>query len=139
LLRPTGARCGRLNDEHLARSCSACHARSTLPLGCHQEQRPLVSASECASEATTIQVDRLQYLATFANTHATLVGDIAVPDGVFRVEANAVRDAVAQLGPNPPLRQAAVGRNVEGCESFAIGLGHSEMCNLDNYQGSQAT
>src|SRR5256885_13475796 len=76
-LRPTDARCGRLNDEHLARSCSTCHARRTTPLGCHQEQRPLVSASECASEATTIQVDRLQYLATFANTHATLVGDIA--------------------------------------------------------------
>src|SRR6266487_4462793 len=128
LLRPTDARCGRLNDEHLARSCSACHARSTTPLGCHQEQRPLVSASECASEATTIQVDRLQYLATFANTHATLVGDIAVPDGVYGVQANAVRGAVAKVSPYPPVRQAAVGRNVEGCESFAVGLRKDQRC-----------
>src|SRR5437899_1721355 len=102
-LGPADARCRRFNGEHLARSCpAACHARRPTPLPCHQEQRLLVSASECASEATTIQVDRLQYLSTFANTHATLVGDVTVPDGVFGVEANAVRGAGAQVGPHSP-------------------------------------
>src|SRR5207244_5926760 len=83
---------------------------------------PFSIAPDCASEATTIQLDLLQSLATSANPHATLVGDIAVPDGIYGVQANAVRGAVAKVSPYPPVRQAAVGRNVEGCESFTVGL-----------------
>jgi hypothetical protein len=35
------------------------------------------------------------------------VGDVAVPDRILRVDADPVRHAVAQLGPYPPVRQAA--------------------------------
>src|SRR5205085_7999501 len=80
----------------------------------------------CASEAPTVKIDRLQHLTAFANAHATLVGDVRVPDGVFRIEANAVWYASGEVGPHPPVRQAAVSRDVEGSEFLAIGLGHNQ-------------
>jgi len=57
----------------------------------------VVYAPEHASEAAAVKVDRLQHLTTFANAHATLVGEV---------------------GPHPPVRQASVGRDVEGREPF---------------------
>ena len=63
------------------------------------------------SLSPAVKVDRLQHLTAFANAHATLVGDVPVPDGVVRVETNAVGEAAVEVGPNPPVRQAAVGRD----------------------------
>ena len=106
LLGPTGARCGRLNGQHLARSYRVTRVRRTTPCVRHQEQRSIVHASEHASEAAAVEVDRLQHLTAFANAHAMLVGDVRVPDGVLCVEANAVGEATVEVGPNAPVRQA---------------------------------
>ena len=76
LLGPTDAGCGRLNGQHLARSCRVSHVRRTTPFVRHQEQRSVVHAPEHASEAAAVKVDRLQHLTAFANAHATLVGDV---------------------------------------------------------------
>src|SRR3712207_9147711 len=59
-----------------------------------------------------------------SNTHATLVRDVPVPNGTIRVEANAVWDAAVELGPNSPVGQATVGRDVERRELVGVGLGH---------------
>src|SRR5712692_11574156 len=100
--------------------------RRATPLGCHHEQSCHVSTSERASEAAAVQVDGLQHFTTFANPYAALVRDIPVPAGVFGVQANAVRDASGKVGPHSTVRQAAVSRDVEGCESLAVGLGHDQ-------------
>src|SRR5206468_7892399 len=118
------ARCGRLNGQHLARSClgHGSHVRRTTPLGRHHTQRSLVRAPERACEAAAVQIDGLQHLTTFAHAHATLVGDVPVPDGVCGVEADAVGETAVEVGPYPPVRHAAVGRDVEGRELLAVGL-----------------
>ncbi|HJY97428.1 MAG TPA: hypothetical protein VJ371_20965, partial [Streptosporangiaceae bacterium] len=59
--------------------------------------------SEGAGEAAAVQVDHLEDLAAFADAHATAVGHVGVPDGVLLVDADAVRDAVAQVGPGAPV------------------------------------
>jgi hypothetical protein len=89
-LRPTDARCWRLDGEYLARAMFPCVVGGTGPLVRHQEQRSLVRTPQHASEAAAVEVDRLQHLATLANADAALVGDVPVPDGVFGVEADAV-------------------------------------------------
>ncbi len=105
-LRPTGAWCGCLNGQHLARSCRVSRVRRTTPFVRHQEQRSVVHAPEHASEAAAVKVDRLQHLTALANAHAMLVADVRVPDGVFRIEANAVWEVSVEVGPNSPVRQA---------------------------------
>src|SRR2546421_695692 len=104
LLRPPDARCGRLHGEYLARSFPVGHVRRATPLGRHQEQCALVRASEHAREAAAVQLDRLQHRTPFADAHAPLVGNDAVPDGAVRVEADAVRGAAGEVGPYPPVR-----------------------------------
>src|SRR5206468_3566789 len=64
----------------------------------------------------------LQHLTTFAHAHATLVRDVPVPDGVCGVEADTVGETAVEVGPYPPVRQAAVGRDVEGREPLAVRL-----------------
>jgi hypothetical protein len=93
------------------------------PLGRYQEQSSVADTPEHASEAAAVKLDGLQHFPAFANAHATLVWDIAIPNGVFGVEANAIGDAAVEVGPNPPVRKAAVSRDVEGRESLAVGLG----------------
>ena len=63
------------------------------------EQRRPVRAAEHAGEAAAVERDCLQYFAAFAHAHAALVGDVGVPDRAFRVEADAVGDAVAERRP----------------------------------------
>src|SRR5438067_2532400 len=88
-LRPTDAWGGRPNGQHLARACRShgSHVRRTTPLRHHHEQPALVRAPERAREAATVQIDGLQHLPTSAHTHATLFGNVPVPDGVCGVEA----------------------------------------------------
>jgi hypothetical protein len=57
----------------------------------------------------------LQHVATFTNADAALVGHIRVPDGVLGIEADSVGNAVAEVSPYPPIRQAAVGGDVASC------------------------
>jgi hypothetical protein len=82
---------------------------------------PLVPPS--AREAAAVQADRLEHLPALADAHAALIGDVGVPDGVLGVGAEAVRDAIAQIGPHAPVRQAAVGVDVERGEPLGVGLG----------------
>src|SRR5262245_52159841 len=92
ILRPPGAWCGRLDGQQLSRSRSR-NLRDVLhatPLGGDQEQRSPARASEHASETAAVKVDTLQDLTTFADAHATLVGNVSVPDGVIGVDADAV-------------------------------------------------
>jgi hypothetical protein len=64
-LRPTRARCRRLDGQHLACSWRVSHVRKATPLGRAHEERFLVRASERTSEAAVIEIDGLQHLATF--------------------------------------------------------------------------
>jgi hypothetical protein len=59
------------------------------------------------------QVDGHDLSTPFADAHAALVGDVAVPDGLISVEADAVGKTVAPVGPDASIRQAAVGGDVE--------------------------
>lgn len=120
---PASARCGRLKGQDLARSSAVGHARRTTPLGGHKEQRSLVRAPEHTGEASAIEVDRLYDLTTFAHSHAALVRNVAVPDGIVGVEADAIGGAAVEVGPHPPVRKAAVGSYVERSELVAVGLG----------------
>jgi hypothetical protein len=77
-------RCGRPDGQQLSRSRSRnlgdlLHA---TPLGGHHERRSPVRASQHASEAAAVNLDGLQYLTAFADAHATLVGNVAVPHSV---------------------------------------------------------
>src|SRR5439155_20657752 len=49
-----------------------------------------------------------------------------VPDRAFGVETDAVRDAVAEVGPHAPVGQAAVRGDVEGGEPLGVGLGDDQ-------------
>src|SRR5438132_13384249 len=102
--RPSGAPCGRFDGQDLPRSWPVRHLRKTMPLGRHHEQCSPVRAAEHTSEAAAVEVDRLQHLATFADAHAALVGNVTVPYGIARVDADAVRNAVPEVGPHPPVR-----------------------------------
>ena len=79
-----------LDGQHLTRPPSVGHGCGTTPLGRHQKQRPPVGASEHAGEAASIEIDRLQDLAALTNAHATLVGDVGIPDGVLCIEADTI-------------------------------------------------
>src|SRR6478672_12922882 len=94
-----------LDGQHLTRPPSVGHGCGTTPLGRHQKQRSPVGAPEHAGEAAAIEIDRLQDLAALANAHAALVGDVSVPDGVLRIEADAIGNAVAEIGPHASLRK----------------------------------
>src|SRR2546422_10350128 len=96
------------------------HVGSTPPFVCCQEQRSPVRPPEHAGEAAPVEVDRPQHLATLANTHALLVGDVPVPDGVLSIQAYAVGDAAVEVGPQPTVRQAAVGCDVERREPGGV-------------------
>src|SRR5206468_4285659 len=113
LLWPTDTRYGRLHGQHLARACLSHghHVRRTTPLGHHHAQRALVCPPERAREAAAVQGDGLQHLTTFAHAHATLIGDVPIPDGVGGVEAYTVGNAAAEVGPHPSVRQATVSRD----------------------------
>jgi len=80
------------------------HFLHTTPLCRNHEQRSFVRASEHTSKAAPISVDRLQHLTTFADAHATLIGNVRIPDATVGVDANAVGNAVVQVCPYVSLR-----------------------------------
>src|SRR5215218_9088604 len=115
-LRPSDTCCGRPDCEYLAGSRLAGH------VGRNHEKCPAVLAAEHAGEAAAVELDRLQHLTAFANAHTPFVRDVPVPDCAFCIEADAVGDAVTEVGPYPPVRQSAVGSDVECREPVAVGL-----------------
>src|SRR5262249_35125296 len=96
------------------------------PLGRYQEQRFGIRASEHASEAPPVEVDHLQHPTTFAYPDATPVGNVSVPDGVVGVEADPIGDTLAEVGPHPAIRKAAVLGDVERGKPFAERLGDDQ-------------
>src|SRR5437016_2615820 len=125
-LRPTDARYWHLDGEHLTRSCRFRPPTGGRILGHHQKQGPPVHTSQHAGETATIEIDCLQYLTTLAHAHATLSGDVCVPDGVFGIEAYTVWVAVTQICPHPTVGQEATSFDVEGSQSVAVGLGEDQ-------------
>src|SRR5215211_5582585 len=101
LLRPTGARTGRRGGQQLPGYFPSGRAHYATPLLRHHEQGRSVDPAQHTGEAAAVEVDRVQHLAAFTNTHAPLVRDVRVPDGAFGVEANAVGDAATEVGPHP--------------------------------------
>src|ERR671916_878664 len=56
---------------------------------------------------------------TARRRRATFVWGIPVPDGALHVEADAVGDAIVEVGPHSPVGETAVGRDVERREPVA--------------------
>src|SRR5690606_20578861 len=96
------------------------------PLGREDEQRLAVRTAERAGEGTPVQLDRLQDVATLGDAYAPLVWHVGVPDGALFVDADAVRKATGEIGPRPPVAQAAVVDDVEGGQSAAERLGNDQ-------------
>src|SRR5262245_3378987 len=59
---------------------------------------------------------------------AMLVGNIRIPDRAFCIDANAVRHAVLEVGPDPPVREVAISGDIEGRKPLAMRLGHDQRC-----------
>jgi hypothetical protein len=93
---------------------------SAAPLGRDHEQGFPLDAAKHAGEAAAVEIDRLQHLATLANAHATLIGNVAIPNGALAVDANAVRHAAVKVGPYAPIQETAVGGDVERGKPLAI-------------------
>ena len=122
------ARCGRLGGQYLAGVGLKQHVHILRagPFSPHDEQRLAGLAPEHAREASQVGIDALQHLSALADAHATLVGDGAVPDGPFRVHADPIGGIVAEVGPHPPVRKAAVRGDVEGAQAPRPGLGDDQ-------------
>src|SRR5262245_29562451 len=105
--RPTHARCGRIDEQHLTCSRRTNHVRRTMPLGCQNKQRLLVRAAEHAGEAPAVHGNCLEYLTAFAHANTTFVRNVGVPDGPFRIDTDTVWYAIAKIGPHTPIRQTS--------------------------------
>jgi DNA-binding transcriptional LysR family regulator len=127
-LRPANAGRGRVGHQDLScsRLCDLGNLLHAPPLGRDEKQGALAGAAEHAREAAAVKVDRLQYMTAFADADAPFVGDIAVPDRVIGIEADAVGDAVAEVGPHTPRRQTSVRADVEGSEPLPVRLGNNQ-------------
>src|SRR5207247_2956363 len=101
--------------------------------GHHHEQSAAVHAAHHASKTPTIEVNRLQHVTLFANTHAALVGNIGVPDGVIRIDADAIRNAVTEVGPYAPIRQVSVHTYIKGRQPLALGLSDDQCRVVGRY------
>src|SRR5579863_3849580 len=85
-----------------------------------------VRPAQRAGKAAAIENDRLENLAAFANPNAAFIGHVGVPNCAFGVERDAIRNAVAEIGPDAPVREAAVSADVEGGELLAIRFGDDQ-------------
>src|SRR5262249_28544043 len=90
------------------------------PLGRDHEQGFVACASEHARETTAVKIDGLLHLSAFADADAALVWNVCVPDTTVGIQADTVRNAIAEIGPNSSVHQTAVRPNVESGESFAV-------------------
>jgi len=120
LLRPAGPGHVDVGGQNLAAAgrdhLGIGHA---LPGGSDDEQGGPAGPAKHASEAPSVEFDGLQDHAALGDAHAPLVGHVGVPDGVLLVSTDAVRDAIAQVGPDASAGQGAVGVDVKGHEVVA--------------------
>src|SRR5262249_47101461 len=122
-LRPSASWGGRFGRQHLTRSLALEHVRWPPPLRRDDEERSSAWAAEGASEAAAIKLDFLKHLTTFTDSHAALIGDICVPDGVLGVCTNTVGHAVSERGPHSAVREATVGIDAKRRQPLGVGLG----------------
>src|SRR5579884_1247535 len=122
---PTGTRRRRLGYDDLT-GLWGDGAGGRIERGCQHEQGSPVLASQRAGEATSVQLDRLEHLAAFADAHAPPGPNIRIPNSAVRIEADPVRMVVPHRCPHAPVRKAAVGGNVERREPAGVGLGSDE-------------
>src|SRR4029079_3297531 len=115
LSRPTDARRWRVDDEHLsgAPGDDVVDVLDAPPVRRQHEERLPIGTSERAREAGPIELDPLQDLSPFSDTHALSLG-VAVaarvrpgvrrvgPDGAVRIETDAV--GADAFGPCPAVR-----------------------------------
>src|SRR5829696_4796932 len=125
-LRPASARCGCLGCQDPPRSFLVGHGLGATPLPGHHEQRSPIGPAERAGKASAVELDRLEYLTTFAHPRATLVGYVGEPDRPLGVHADPVGRGVAEVGPDPTVRKPPVRGDVEGAQSPRPGLGHDQ-------------
>ena len=76
--------------------------------------------------SSPVEGDRLQFLTAFGDANAMAVRYVGIPDGPFGIEADAVGDVLAEVGPDPTVEQSAIPIDVESRESAAVGLGHDQ-------------
>jgi hypothetical protein len=79
-----------------------------LPFGGRDEQRRSVGAAEHAGEPAAVQFNALEDRSSFSDADAPPVGHIGVPDSIFRVDADTIRDALAEVGPPASVGQSTV-------------------------------
>ena len=122
----TGVRRRHLDAEQLSRPRLLASGLRASPLRGDDVQRAAVSAAEHAGEASSVDVDRLHHRAAFAHAHTSAVGHVGVPDRAVDIDADAVGRAIAQVGPQPPVRQVAAVVDVERRQPLAVRLGHDQ-------------
>src|SRR5215472_14131289 len=115
-LSPSGMRRRCLSRQHLpgARLRNFGNLIHAAPLRRYHEQRFFVCTSQHTREATAVEVDCLLDLAALADADTALVGNVRVPNAAIGVQADAIGNAAAKIGPDSSIRQTAVGSNVEG-------------------------
>src|SRR5437899_2981264 len=128
-LRPAGVWRGRLSRQELAgmRAEQLVHVLHAAPLRDEHEQRLAVLAAEHARKAKLVELDPLQDLAALADAHAAwhAIREGRRPDGALRVHADAIT-TLAELGPDAPVRQAAIRGDIEGREPGLERLGNDQ-------------
>src|SRR5207253_6489294 len=81
---------------------------------------------EHARVAWPVERDPIEYLTTlaYAQTDTALVRpDVAAPHGALGVDADPV---ARDVGPHAPVRECAIGRDVEGREPTSERFGHDQ-------------
>jgi hypothetical protein len=104
----TGMRDLDLDAQQPPGGGAAEHLLRASPLGGDDEEGAAVRPAERTREAAPVDRDRLQHLAAFPDAYAALVRDVGVPDRSFGIDTDPVGHPLAELSPDPRVRQAAV-------------------------------
>src|SRR2546423_4907996 len=121
-LGPARSRYGDAGGNQLAGSRAGLHVLGTGPLLSYDEQGPAVCTAEHAGEGAAVELDRVEHLTALGDVHAALIRDVGVPHSTQAVDADAVGCAIAQGGPDPLVRQSAIGSDVERGELVPVRL-----------------
>ena len=112
-LRSTRVRCGRPVGEHLAGRLARADPAGAAPAAATTNSVRPSDPAEHAGEAAAVDLDDLEHLAALGDADAAAVGHVGVPDGTLGIDADPVGGGVAQVRPDPPVRQRAVGADLE--------------------------
>ena len=103
LLRPSRPWGRSARGQYLSSRCALEHAPGTVPFSGDDEERVPVSTSECACEAASVDFHGLLHLSAFLDAHASLVGDIRVPNGAAGIRADAFGEIANGWGGSHPV------------------------------------